>query len=147
MVADAIHLRYHYHESCLIYVNLQLNGADTLMDDWAVYRLDFNSNEFVVEKGLSQEGASRLAEEYIAKGHHQHYWVDKQPADDPDFLKLVRDMIGAGSSHDLAIRVLLSQGATITECVSALTAATDLSAEESSAKVSGVVEAFGQSVE
>ncbi len=117
------------------------------MDDWAVYRLDFNSNEFVVEKGLSQEDACRLAEEYIAKGHHQHYWVDKQPSDDPDFLQLITDMIGSGSSHDLAIRVLLSQGATVTECAGALTATTDLTAEESFAMVSGVAERLGESGE
>lgn len=110
------------------------------MNDWAVYRLDYHANEFVVEKGLSKEEASRLAEEYIAKGHHQHYWVDKQPSSQPDFEELFSGMLGSGSSHDLAIRVLLGQGATKKECADLLMAATELDAEKSMAKVAEVAE-------
>lgn len=75
------------------------------MNDWAVYRQDFNANEFLVQKGLSKDEAGSLADEYLAKGHHQHYWFDKQPSEDVDFASQLLDMLGSGSSHELAIKV------------------------------------------
>lgn len=109
------------------------------MNEWAVYRLDYNANEFVVEKGLSKAKADRLAEEYIAKGHHQHYWVDKQPSGDPDYAALMSSMLESGSSQTMAIRVLLSQGASNDECVTALMASCQLQFDVCMERVLSVV--------
>lgn len=108
-------------------------------NDWAVYRLDYNANEFVVKKGLSKTEADRLAEEYIAKGHHQHYWADKQPAESPDLRGMMSKMLEFGSSQEMAIEVLLGQGASSDDCVDALAAASKLQIDECKAKVQEVV--------
>ena len=47
---------------------------------WAVWRQDDNSNTFLVEKGLSEEGAKKLVEKYEAKGHKQTYWSEEYKA-------------------------------------------------------------------
>ena len=117
------------------------------MNDWAVYRLDFNANEFLVQKGLSKDEAARLAEEYLAKGHHQHYWFDKQPSEDTDFVGQLSNMLSSGSSHELAIKVLLGQGATAEGCYQALESVTELTADECRSKVQQAACEFGENVE
>jgi len=117
------------------------------MNDWAVYRQDFNANEFLVQKGLSKDEAARLAEEYLAKGHHQHYWFDKQPSGDINFAGQLSNMLSSGSSHELAIKVLLSQGATSEECFEALETLTELSADECQSKVEQAATKFGGTIE
>ena len=117
------------------------------MNDWAVYRLDFNANEFLVQKGLSKDEAAKLAEEYLAKGHHQHYWFDKQPSGDIDFAGQLSNMLSSGSSHELAIKVLLGQGATAADCYRALAIATELTSDECRSKVEQAACKFGETVE
>jgi len=97
------------------------------MNDWAVYRIDYNSNEFLVEKGLSKDEADRIAADYIARGHHQHYWVDKQPAEEFNAQSSLNSMLKSGSSRELAVSVLLSQGVSIDNCVEALAVCTTMS--------------------
>lgn len=109
------------------------------MNEWAVYRLEYNGNEFVVEEGLSKTAADQLAEEYIAKGHHQHYWVDKQTLNGPDYFLLMSGMIKSGSSQMMAVKVLLSQGASNDECVNALMEVCHLELDVCKAKVKEVV--------
>ena len=113
------------------------------MNDWAVYRQDFNANEFLVQKGLSKDEAASLADEYLAKGHHQRYWFDKQPSEDVDFASQLLDMLGSGSSHELAIKVLLGQGASSKECYLALETATELGAEQCRLKVEQTARQLG----
>ena len=117
------------------------------MNDWAVYRLDFNANEFLVQKGLSKDEAARLADEYLAKGHHQHYWFDKQPTEDVNFASQLSNMLSSGSSHELAIKVLLGQGATTEDCCRALATVTSMSADECRSKVQQAACGFGETVE
>ncbi|QEG21975.1 hypothetical protein [Mariniblastus fucicola] len=100
------------------------------MNDWAVYRLDYNANEFLVEKGLSKEKADHLAAMYIGRGHHQHYWVDKQPPHGQDFHRMLKEMLDSGSTSKIALRVLTSQGATHEQCLNALTQCTSMTVEE-----------------
>ena len=45
---------------------------------WAVCRQDDNGNRFVVETGLTQAEAERLAALYEARGHKQLYWVQAE---------------------------------------------------------------------
>ena len=117
------------------------------MNDWAVYRLDFNANEFLVQKGLSKDEAARLADEYLAKGHHQHYWFDKQPTEDVNFASQLSNMLSSGSSHELAIKVLLGQGATTEECALALETVTEFNADDCRSKVKQATAKFGDVVE
>jgi len=117
------------------------------MNDWAVYRQDFNANEFLVQKDLSKAEAASLAEEYLAKGHHQHYWFDKQPPEEIDFASQLSNMLCSGSSHELAIQVLLGQGARPQKCADALAAVTELSEDECRMKVQQAATKFGDTVE
>jgi len=91
---------------------------------------DYNANEFLVEKGLSKDRAEQLAQEYIERGHHQHYWVDKQPSEGTDFVALLSGMLQAGSTLRMSAQVLLAQGATEDECLDALAACSTNSIEE-----------------
>ena len=100
------------------------------MNDWAVYRLDYNANEFLVEKGLSKDQADALATTYIERGHHQHYWVDKQPPTRIDYVGMLSEMLRGGSGIKMSLQVLLTQGATAGECLCALTECTNMSQEE-----------------
>ena len=110
-------------------------------------RDSFNANEFLVQMGLSKDEAAKLAEEYLAKGHHQHYWFDKQPSGDIDFAGQLSNMVSSGSSHELAIKVLLGQGATAEDCCRALVTVTELSAGECRSKVEQAACQFGETVE
>lgn len=48
-------------------------------NDWAVYRLDFAGNEFLVEKNLSEEQARQLVAKFESYKHHQYYWCARLP--------------------------------------------------------------------
>lgn len=100
------------------------------MNDWAVYRLDYNANEFLVEKGLSKDQADALAIKYIERGHHQHYWVDKQPPMSVDYVDMLSELLRSGSSLRMSLQVLLNQGAKADQCIDALTKCTSVSLEE-----------------
>ena len=108
------------------------------MEHWAVYRLDYNSNEFLVEKGLTKSEAEAKAAEYLAHGHHQHYWVDKEPPGGVDAVKLLSTMLSSGSTHKLAIRVLLAQGISPPECVKALDQCSSLGLDQCQQLVSEI---------
>ena len=110
------------------------------MNDWAVYRLDYNANEFLVEKGLGKERAEELAEEYIRRGHHQHYWVDKQPSNCVDAISMLSTMLKSGSTPKMAVRVLVSQGVAENDCIDALVECTTMDMEESRTMLSEVVD-------
>ena len=50
-------------------------------NDWAVFRFDFNGNEVLVEKRLTEERAWELSgPEFESHQHHQHYWACRLPA-------------------------------------------------------------------
>ena len=100
------------------------------MNDWAVYRQDSTGNEFVVKRELSESEAESLAAHYISLGHHQHYWVDKQPETAPDFSQQLLEMTQSGSARKLALAVLRAQGATDDQLTNALLDTSDLTREE-----------------
>lgn len=45
---------------------------------WAVYRTDDTGNSFLVREHLTLEEAERVAAEFTARGHKQHYWVERE---------------------------------------------------------------------
>lgn len=47
--------------------------------NWRVMRQDDNGNRFLVESNLSQDAATRLAEELTSRGHKQMYWAEPMP--------------------------------------------------------------------
>ncbi len=47
--------------------------------EWRVVRQDTHGNRFEMAKGLSEEFARRMADEYAARGHKQTYWAEKMP--------------------------------------------------------------------
>ena len=49
--------------------------GDPAAPEFSVWRLDDNSNEFLVRDGMTEEEALALVREYEAKGHKQAYWV------------------------------------------------------------------------
>ena len=100
------------------------------MNDWAVYRQDSTGNEFVVKRELSESEAETLAAHYISLGHHQHYWVDKQPQATPDFSQQLAEMIQSGSARQLALAVLRAQGAADDQLTDALLDTSDLTRVE-----------------
>lgn len=101
------------------------------MKDWAVYRQDFTGNEYLVEKGLTEQQARDLAEQYESHKHHQHYWADKQPSETLDFTALLTQMLSDGGSVSLSLPVLRTHGATEADCLEALQKACGYSLEES----------------
>ena len=44
---------------------------------WRVMRQDDNGNRFVVTSELTEEHASRLAQEVTERGYKQMYWADR----------------------------------------------------------------------
>lgn len=48
---------------------------------WAVYRTDDTGNSFLVREHLTREEADRVAAEFTARGHKQHYWVERERSD------------------------------------------------------------------
>ena len=53
-------------------------GDGFVRRDFSVWRLDDNSNEFLVRDGLTEDEALRLVREYEARGHKQAYWVRRR---------------------------------------------------------------------
>lgn len=51
---------------------------DTSNGLWAVWREDTHGTRFKMREDLSQEEAQAIAAEFEAKGHKQHYWVEKE---------------------------------------------------------------------
>lgn len=45
---------------------------------WCVYRQDDSGNIFLVERGLPETEARRLATELESHGHKQVYWVEQE---------------------------------------------------------------------
>ena len=99
------------------------------MNDWAVYRQDFTGNEFLVEKGLSEDRARELVVEYESHKHHQHYWAGKQPKTRPDLVALTKQMLADGSSVPLVIPVLATYNASNSEIVNAIVESSELDQE------------------
>jgi hypothetical protein len=44
-------------------------------DVWQLWRQDDHGNEFLVAEFTDRESAERARDEFVARGHHQHYWV------------------------------------------------------------------------
>jgi hypothetical protein len=105
------------------------------MNVWAVYRQDFTGNEFLVERGLTEDRARELVIEFESHKHHQHYWADKQPEELPNFVGLMRDMVASGSSIKLSLPVLRTHGATDEDCVKAIQSVSGKPLEECEAMV------------
>jgi hypothetical protein len=45
---------------------------------WTGWRMDETGNRFVVRDQLTREAAERLVEEFVARGHKQTYWSERQ---------------------------------------------------------------------
>ncbi len=45
---------------------------------WSVWRIDDNSNTFVVREHLTREAAEQLVAEFESRGHKQRYWAERQ---------------------------------------------------------------------
>lgn len=63
---------------------LRINAPDTAHPltvgpfVWRVTRLDDNGNQFVMRDSLSYEEATRIAQEFEARGHKQVYFVERR---------------------------------------------------------------------
>jgi hypothetical protein len=88
--------------------------------DWAVYRLDFAGNHFLVAKHLTEAGARELVAEFEAHKHHQHYWAERAPHQPRDFAEVLRASLRTGSSLDASLKVLKNQNASVAECIEAV---------------------------
>lgn len=64
---------------------------------WQVIRLDDNGNRNVMAELDSQEEAQRVADDVIARGHKQAYWVERAAADE-------QGDAAVGSSRDRSSR-------------------------------------------
>jgi hypothetical protein len=51
---------------------------------WELWRQDELGNEFLIRVFDDRAGAERGRDEFIARGHHQHYWVRDAPANGPN---------------------------------------------------------------
>ena len=105
------------------------------MNDWAVYRQDFCGNEFLVEKGLTEQRARELVLEYESHKHHQHYWADKQPESKPDLKSIAQEMLAVGSSIRLIIPVLATYQFSHEQMIDALSECIELDVGEIAALV------------
>lgn len=56
------------------------NQRGPIDETWTVWRQDDNGNHFAVKRGLSKHEAERLAAEFEARGHKQHYWIERDEA-------------------------------------------------------------------
>ena len=106
-------------------------------DDWAVFRLDFAGNRFLVEKNLPETRARQLVAEFEAHKHHQHYWAERVAAWRVDFAAMLRESLAAGSALDAALKVLKNQGASRLDCVRAVSEARGISWEAAETLVVG----------
>ena len=97
--------------------------------EWAVFRLDYAGNQFLVKKGLSEFEAHRVAKEFESHGHHHHYWVQRFPEASVDYTEMLRKLLDHGSSLESSLKVLLAQNASEDECVEALCKLRELSRE------------------
>ncbi len=46
--------------------------------NWSVWRQDDNGNRFLVESGLTEANALKLARGFEALGHKQMFWVARE---------------------------------------------------------------------
>lgn len=53
------------------------DSGDPAALEFSVWRLDDNSNEFLVREKMTEDDARRLVREYEGKGHKQAYWVKR----------------------------------------------------------------------
>ena len=51
-------------------------------DAWQLWRQDDHGTEFLVREFAERAEAERVRDEFVARKHHQHYWVS--PAPDAD---------------------------------------------------------------
>jgi hypothetical protein len=42
---------------------------------WELWRQDDHGNEFLIATFPDRQSAERARDEFLARGHHQHYWV------------------------------------------------------------------------
>lgn len=89
-------------------------------NDWAVFRLDFNGNEFLVEQDLTEERAHELVLEFESHKHHQHYWACRVPEPAINYTQMLRDLLNNGSTLDVSLAVLRNQNATVIQCIKAV---------------------------
>lgn len=101
-----------------------------MTNDWAVFRLDYSANEFLVKEGLSEKQARELAAEYESHGHHQHYWVDRIPKTEVDYCQMLDEQFRNGSPLKFSLHVLKNQNATLAQCVVAVAKTKGLTEEE-----------------
>jgi intergrase/recombinase len=96
---------------------------------WAVYRLDFNGNEFLVEEHLTEIQARDLVIEYESRKHHQHYWASKNEPSRVDFISMLRSLLDSGSALSASLSVLRNQNASVEDCSDAVQAICDVNPE------------------
>lgn len=46
---------------------------------WRLWRQDDHGNEVLVRDFDDRAAAERARDEFVARGHHQHYWVEELP--------------------------------------------------------------------
>ena len=90
---------------------------------WAVYRLDFNGNEFLVEEHLTEIQATDLVIEYESRKQHQH-----EPSR-VDFISMLRSLLDSGSALSASLSVLRNQNASVEDCSDAVQAICDVNPE------------------
>jgi hypothetical protein len=42
---------------------------------WQLWRQDEHGNEYLVAEFDDREAAERARDAFLARGHHQHYWI------------------------------------------------------------------------
>jgi hypothetical protein len=89
-------------------------------NDWAVFRFDFNGNEVLVEKRLTEERAWELVAEFESHQHHQHYWASRLPDVPIDYAQMLRKLLNAGSPLNASLQVLRNQNASLMQCIKAV---------------------------
>lgn len=57
------------------------NGAVPDVPQWLLLRQDDHGNVAVVRRFDDAAAAEDARARFAAKGHHQHYWVEREPAD------------------------------------------------------------------
>jgi hypothetical protein len=59
-----------------------MTESDTSLGEWQVWRQDDHGHRALVAGKLPRDVAEQMVTEFEAKGHKQHYWLEKAPCRD-----------------------------------------------------------------
>ena len=51
---------------------------------WQLWRQDEHGNAFLIREFDDRASAERARDEFISRGHHQHYWIKELPGSATD---------------------------------------------------------------